>query len=95
MVREAVEFTYTDIPVLKVEHVWNSFLWGHYAQNAKVLATFIVLVLAATAAIAAAVAATRAGCCVRVAVWRGIGGVLLTRMRRWRGYCTFFLCYFL
>lgn len=57
MVREAVEFTYTDSPVLRVEHVWNSFLWGHYAQNAKVLlATFIVLVSTATAAAATATA---------------------------------------
>lgn len=35
MVRGAVAHTSRG-EVAKVEHVWNSFLWGHYAQNAKV-----------------------------------------------------------
>ena len=35
-VRAAVTWTFSDLPVVRVEHVWNSFLWGHYAQNAKV-----------------------------------------------------------
>eukprot|EP00904_Undaria_pinnatifida_P001797 jgi/Undpi1/11618/HiC_scaffold_30.g13913.m1 len=34
-VRAAVTWTFSDLPVVRVEHVWNSFLWGHYAQNAK------------------------------------------------------------
>ena len=36
IVRAAVYFSYRDSPVLKVQHIWNSFLWEHYAQNAKV-----------------------------------------------------------
>lgn len=36
MVRAAVTFSYTDSAVVKVQHIWNSFLWEHYAQNAKV-----------------------------------------------------------
>eukprot|EP00752_Nemacystus_decipiens_P016478 g14730.t2 len=35
MVREAVSFSYKESPVVKVQHIWNSFLWEHYAQNAK------------------------------------------------------------
>eukprot|EP00903_Cladosiphon_okamuranus_P008805 g8433.t1 len=35
MVRAAVSFSYQDSTVVKVQHVWNSFLWDHYAQNAK------------------------------------------------------------
>ncbi|CAM9283426.1 unnamed protein product [Scytosiphon promiscuus] len=35
MVRDAVSFTYTSSVVIHVQHIWNSFLWGHYAQNAK------------------------------------------------------------
>jgi len=34
MVTQAVGFTYGG-EVAKVQHVWNSFLWEHYAQNAK------------------------------------------------------------
>lgn len=37
MVRAAVTFSYQALAVVKVQHIWNSFLWEHYAQNAKVL----------------------------------------------------------
>lgn len=36
MVRDAVEISYQDSAVIRVQHIWNSFLWGHYSQNAKV-----------------------------------------------------------
>ncbi|CAB1110601.1 unnamed protein product [Ectocarpus sp. CCAP 1310/34] len=35
MVRDAVEFSYQDSAVIRVQHIWNSFLWEHYSQNAK------------------------------------------------------------
>lgn len=34
-VKDAVRQSYAR-EVAKVEHIWNSFLWGHYAQNGKV-----------------------------------------------------------
>ncbi|CAM9939054.1 unnamed protein product [Pylaiella littoralis] len=37
MVRAAVTFTYEESAVMKVQHIWNSFLWEHYAQNAKTI----------------------------------------------------------
>lgn len=43
MVRAAVFFSYQASPVVKVQHIWNSFLWEHYAQNAKVPARALPL----------------------------------------------------
>lgn len=34
-VKIAIWYTY-GCPIARVEHIWNPFLWGHYAQNAKV-----------------------------------------------------------